>query len=95
MNKYIFFAILLSIGVVSSVAAWAYSSDARNSLLKSRDQVADQRAKLQRAYSDIDKKIDELQQQKYSINQYLTDCDRTIRELDRTLAAQDSAYRGR
>lgn len=87
--------LLASLLIVTSLAALAYSSDVRNSLLKSRDQVVDQRSKLEMAYSDIDKKIDQLQQQKASINRYLQDCDRTIRDLDKTLAAQEAAYRGR
>jgi len=71
----------------------AYSSSARNSLLRSRDQVADQQAQLTRAYNDLDRKIQELQQQKWNLNRYLQDCDRTLREIDRALSAQDSAYR--
>lgn len=79
--------------VVLAGAAWSYSSGARDSLLKSRDQVADQRAQLQSAYSDIDRKIDELQKQKFNIGQYLQDCDRTLRDIDKALSAQDAAYR--
>ncbi len=71
----------------------AYNSAARNSLLKSRDQVADQRAQLERAYRDVDRSIAELQQRKYTIGRYLQDCDRSIKELDRALSAQDAAVR--
>jgi septal ring factor EnvC (AmiA/AmiB activator) len=74
-------------------AVLAYSSGARNSLLRSRDQVADQRSQLERAYSDVDRKIQELQQQKWTLNRYLQDCDRTIKDIDRALSAQDAAYR--
>jgi multidrug efflux pump subunit AcrA (membrane-fusion protein) len=71
----------------------AYNSAARNSLLKSRDQVADQRAQLERAYSDVDRTIDQLQEKKFAIGRYLQDCDRSIKELDRALSAQDAAVR--
>jgi septal ring factor EnvC (AmiA/AmiB activator) len=81
--------------LAAKATAVAYTSSARTSLLKSRDQVADQRQNLQRAYNDIDRKIDELQNQKYQIGHYLTDCDKTLKDLDRALNAQDSAYRGR
>lgn len=87
--------IVCSLLLLGAAGAWAYSSGARNSLLKSRDQVADQRYKLERASSEIAGKIQDLQRQKYSIDQYLVDCDRTLKEIDRTLAAQDAAYRGR
>ncbi len=86
--------LIFTVFLLSCLAAYAYTSSARNSLLKSRDQVADQRAKLERAYSEIDQKIAQLQDQKYSINRYLQDCDRTIREIDKTLSAQDQTYRG-
>ena len=79
--------------VALSAAVWAYTSSARNSLLKSRDQVADQRYQLERAYADLDRKIGELQQQQYNIKRYLTDCDRTLRDIDRALSAEDAGYR--
>jgi septal ring factor EnvC (AmiA/AmiB activator) len=81
--------------VLATAAGLAYTSDARNSLLRSRDQVADQRFQLEKAYSEVDRKIQELQQQKYSIGKYLQDCDRTIRDIDKALSAQDAAYHGR
>ena len=71
----------------------AYSSPARNSLLRSRDSVADQKFQLEKAYDDVDRKIAALQQQKYAIGRYLTDCDRSLRDLDRALSSQDAAYR--
>ncbi len=74
-------------------AVLAYSSGARDSLLKSRDQVADQRFKLEKAYDEMGVKIRDLQQQQGVIGRYLADCDRSLRELDRALAAQDRAYR--
>jgi septal ring factor EnvC (AmiA/AmiB activator) len=80
------------IGGVGGVV-YAYSSSARNSLLRSRDQVADQRFQLEKACNDVDRKIDELQKQKYNMSRYLQECDRTIREIDRSLNAMDSAYR--
>lgn len=87
---------MLVIGLaLTAVAAWAYSSNARNSLLKSRDQVADQKFQLQKAYSDVDRKIAELEKQKFAISRYLQDCDRTLHDLDHALSAQDSAYKGR
>ena len=81
------------ISVMLGGAVLAYSSGARNSLLKSRDQVADQRAQLERAYGEIDRSIQELQQKKSVINRYLRDCDRSISDIDRALNAQDSAVR--
>ena len=78
---------LLTIGAVI-----AYNNGARNSLLKSRDQVSDQRYQLQQAYNDVDRKISDLQRQKYSISRYLTDCDRSLRDIDRALSAQDQGY---
>ncbi len=75
-------------------AVFAYTSAARNSLLKSRDQVADQRFQLEKAYADVDQKINQLQQQKYTIGRYLTDCDRALKDIDKALSAQDSAVRG-
>jgi len=74
-------------------AGLAYNSAARNSLLRSRDQVADQRAQLERAYRDVDRKMQELQQQKMTLYRYLQDCDRSIRDLDHALSAQDAVYR--
>jgi septal ring factor EnvC (AmiA/AmiB activator) len=91
-------AVIVAIAVsflAATLAAMAYQSGARSSLLRSRDQVADQRHNLERAYADIDRKINELQNQKYQIGRYLTDCDRTLRDLDRALASSDAAYRGR
>lgn len=88
-------AMFLVCSAIATVAAIAYTSGARDSLLRSRDQVADQRTQLIRAYNEIDKQIANLQNQKYSINRYLTDCDRNLREIDRMLSAQDDAYRGR
>lgn len=85
---------LLIAFVLFAGATWAYSSGARNSLLRSRDQVADQRGNLEKVYSELDRKIQELQQQKYTTGRYLQDCDRTIRDIDKALSAQDSAYRG-
>jgi len=79
--------------LLGGVAASAYSSAARNSLLKSRDQVADQRYQLEKAYSDVDRAIQELEQKKSTMGRYLQDCDRTLREIDRALSAQDAAYR--
>ena len=79
--------------LLGGAAASAYMSGARNSLLKSRDQVADQKYQLERAYNDVDRKIAELQQQKYTIGRYLQDCDRTLRDIDRALSSQDAAYR--
>ncbi|MBX9694357.1 MAG: hypothetical protein K2Z81_18370 [Cyanobacteria bacterium] len=73
-------------------AALAYGNSARNSLLKTRDQVADQRYQLEKAYSDVDRAIQQLQQKKFSIGRYLQDCDRSLRELDRAISAQDKAY---
>ena len=87
--------VAVSIILLGAAATWAYSSGARNSLLRSRDQVADQKYKLEQASNEISRKISDLQKQKYTIDQYLVDCDRTLRDLDRTLAAQDQAYRGR
>jgi septal ring factor EnvC (AmiA/AmiB activator) len=81
--------------VLGGAAVLAYSSGVRNSLLRSRDQVADQRFHLEKAYSEIDKKIDGLQRQKQEIGRYLQDCDRTIREIDRSLTAHDAAHTGR
>jgi septal ring factor EnvC (AmiA/AmiB activator) len=80
------------VGAVGGVV-FAYSSSARNSLLRSRDQVADQRFQLEKACGDVDRKINDLQQQKYNMTRYLQECDRTIREIDRSLNAMDSAYR--
>ncbi len=88
-------SLLLTLALITATGALAYTSAARSSLLKSRDQVADQRFQLQKAYSDIDRKIDELEKQKFNIGKYLTDCDRTLRDLDHALSAQDAAYRGR
>lgn len=79
--------------VFLSGAVLAYSSSARNSLLRSRDEIADQRTKIERAYSEVDRKIQELQQQKSTLSHYLQDCDRSIRDIDRALSAQDAAYR--
>ena len=79
--------------LILGAGALAYSSAARNSLLRSRDEVSDQRYQLERAYSDVDRKIQELQQQKYSIGRYLRDCDSTLHDIDRALIAEDSAYR--
>jgi hypothetical protein len=92
-SKRIILSVICLCGI--GAAALAYNSDARNSLLRSRDEVLYQRAQLERAYSDIDKKIAQLQSQKYAIGRYLTDCDKTLRDLDHALVAQDSAYRGR
>lgn len=89
------FAMFLVCSALATLAAVAYTSGARDSLLKSRDQVADQRSQLMRAYNEIDKQIANLQNQKYSINRYLADCDRNLREIDRMLSVQDDAYRGR
>lgn len=75
-------------------AVFAYTSGARNSLLKSRDQVADQKFQLEKAYRDVDQKIAQLQQQKYTIGRYLTDCDRALKDIDKALSAQDSALKG-
>jgi septal ring factor EnvC (AmiA/AmiB activator) len=83
---------LLFVGGVGGVV-FAFSSSARNSLLRSRDEVADQRFQLEKACNDVDRKINELQKQKYTMNHYLQECDRTIREIDRSLNAMDSAYR--
>ncbi len=85
-------AIVLSI-LAAGGAVFAYNSGARNSLLRSRDQVADQKYQLERAYNDVDRKIAELQQQKWTISRYLSDCDRSLKEIDRALIAQDQAYR--
>lgn len=86
--------LLVLLAFVSFAAAgWAYSSAARNSLLRSRDQVLDQKAQLERAYTDIDRKIAELQQQKYNAGRYIQDCDRSLRDIDRALNAQESAAR--
>jgi len=75
--------------MLAGVAVFAYNSSTRNSLLKSRDQIADQRFQLERACSDVDRKMQELQQQKNTMKHYLQDCDRTIRDIDRALSAQD------
>lgn len=81
--------------ILGAAAVWAYTSSARNSLLKSRDQVADQQFQLKKASDEISGKINELQKQKYNIDRYIADCDRTLREIDRALNVQDDAYRGR
>lgn len=81
------------VALVLGGAVAAYTSSARNSLLRSRDEVADQRYQLEKAYNDLGQKIEELQRQQYTIGRYLQDCDRTLREIDRALTAQDSAYR--
>ncbi len=91
-RKFAVFILCLSI---ATAAAIAYTSGARSSLLRSRDQVADQRAQLLSAYNEIDKSIAQLQDKKFAINRYLTDCDRNLREIDRMLEVQDDAYRGR
>jgi septal ring factor EnvC (AmiA/AmiB activator) len=88
------FACVISFAIATA-AAVAFQSAARTSLLKSRDQVADQKQNLERVYSDLDRKIAAMQDQKAQVGRYLTDCDRTLRDLDHALAAQDSAYRGR
>jgi hypothetical protein len=85
--------LMLMAFVLFAGAAWAYSSAARDSLLRSRDQVADQRFQLEKVYAEQDRRIQELQQQKYTTGRYLQDCDKTLRDLDRALSAQDSAYR--
>lgn len=86
------FKLALSVILVAG-AVFAYNSDARNSLLRTRDQVADQRAQLERAYSQLDQQIDQLQQKKTAVYHYLQDCDRSIKDLDRALNAQDAAIR--
>jgi septal ring factor EnvC (AmiA/AmiB activator) len=93
-NNIVLLAILVCF-VMATAAAVAFQSSARNSMLKSRDQVADQKRNLERTYADLDRKIAEMQDQKYKVGRYITDCDRTIHDLDHALAAQDSAYRGR
>ena len=80
--------------MLGGAAVLAYSSGARDSLLRSRDAVADQRFQLEKAYREIDQKIADLDRRKQEIGRYLTDCDRTIREIDRSLSAQDAAYHG-
>jgi septal ring factor EnvC (AmiA/AmiB activator) len=87
--------IIFAFFCIASLSVLAYNSAARDSLLRSRDQVADQRHQLERTYAELDKKIADLQQQKYTVGRYLADCDQTIRDLDRALSAQDSAYGGR
>lgn len=79
--------------LLAGTGVLAYSSGARDSLLKSRDQVADQKFQLERTYNEIDKKIDELEKQKYTISRYLQDCDRALKDIDHALNAQDAAYR--
>jgi hypothetical protein len=78
--------------VAGVAAAWAYSSAARTSLLKSREQVKDQRFQLEKATDEIDRQIVELQKKKYTIDRYLVDCDRTLKDIDKTLNAGDDAY---
>jgi tetratricopeptide (TPR) repeat protein len=87
--------ILVLTCLLVGAASFAFSSGARDSLLRSRDQVADQKYQLEKAYNDLDRKIDELQNQKANVGRYLTDADKTLRELDRAISAQDAAYRGR
>ncbi len=94
MKKHRTFGLLL-VCFLLAAAAIAYSNGVHDSLLRSRDQVADQRQQLERAYSEVDKKINQLQDQKYSISRYLQECDKTMRDLDKALSAQQSAYRGR
>jgi DNA repair exonuclease SbcCD ATPase subunit len=80
---------------VTATAAAVADNSARNSMLRSRDQVSEQKHNLERAYADLDRKIDELQNQKYQVGRYLTDCDKTLHDLDHAIAAQDAAFRGR
>lgn len=85
---------MLSGLLISGTVGMAYTSAARTNLLKSLEALRDQRSQLERVDGELDAKIRDLQKQQSTIDIYLRDIDRSIKEIERTLNAQDSAVRG-
>ncbi|HEY9730651.1 MAG TPA: hypothetical protein V6C89_01980 [Drouetiella sp.] len=66
--------------------ASAYNASILNSLARSRDALLTQRAHLQDAADETQRKINEYQSKLDSINSYLTDTDNALRDVESAMA---------